>query len=146
MLLDLIAVMWKPVLASGVVMFIVGFLWYGPLFGKKWLELSGIPMPENKPPMKSMYGKMLTHLVLTILESAALFLFVLIPSSLSVTIYFTLFAFVGFYVPRQISDHLWSNKKLGLVAFDLSATLASLLLAVLTLFYVARMLIPAAAQ
>jgi len=28
---------------------IIGFAWYGPLFGKPWMKLSGISMPDKKP-------------------------------------------------------------------------------------------------
>lgn len=28
---------------------LIGFVWYGPLFGKPWMKMSGIIMPEKKP-------------------------------------------------------------------------------------------------
>ncbi len=30
---------WLAVLVAGVIPMVIGFLWYGPLFGKKWLAL-----------------------------------------------------------------------------------------------------------
>ena len=37
------------VLGSMVASIVFGFLWYGPLFGKPWMRLSGIVMPSEKP-------------------------------------------------------------------------------------------------
>lgn len=36
---------------------VLGFFWYGPLFGKKWMELSGIKMPEQKTGMATVMTK-----------------------------------------------------------------------------------------
>lgn len=33
---------WLAVIAASLVGFVVGFLWYGPLFGKKWLASVGM--------------------------------------------------------------------------------------------------------
>lgn len=32
---------WLAVLAAAVASFVIGFLWYGPLFGKRWMALLG---------------------------------------------------------------------------------------------------------
>ena len=37
----MVDVNYLAVLACGVVAMILGFLWYGPLFGKKWSQLMG---------------------------------------------------------------------------------------------------------
>ncbi|MDB5238972.1 MAG: hypothetical protein JWO00_307, partial [Candidatus Parcubacteria bacterium] len=42
------------VVASMVLSVVIGFVWYGPLFGKKWMALSGIVMPDVKPGMSTM--------------------------------------------------------------------------------------------
>ncbi|MFZ1702850.1 MAG: DUF1761 domain-containing protein [Saprospiraceae bacterium] len=39
---------WYIILATGLIPNIVGFVWYGPLFGKEWMKESGIsPDPAN---------------------------------------------------------------------------------------------------
>lgn len=39
---------WYIVLATGLIPNIIGFLWYGPLFGKAWVVEAGVnPKPEN---------------------------------------------------------------------------------------------------
>ena len=37
-----ITVNWWAILVAAVANIIVGYLWYGPFFGKKWKELSGM--------------------------------------------------------------------------------------------------------
>ena len=36
------SVNWLGVIGAAIVSFIIGFLWYGPLFGKQWMKLSKI--------------------------------------------------------------------------------------------------------
>jgi hypothetical protein len=38
---------WLAILAGTVAMFIVGWLWYGPLFGKKWGTANGVDMSAS---------------------------------------------------------------------------------------------------
>jgi hypothetical protein len=42
------------ILASMVASVIVGFIWYGPLFGKAWMKLTGMVMPDPCPPATAM--------------------------------------------------------------------------------------------
>src|SRR5688572_15674164 len=46
-----------------VILFVIGFLWYGPLFGNLWLKLSKIPAADiakaKKKGMKGMWKSML---------------------------------------------------------------------------------------
>ena len=37
---------WLAIIAAAVAIFVVGFIWYGPLFGKAWMESTG--MTEEK--------------------------------------------------------------------------------------------------
>ncbi len=41
MILDCSSVNWLAVLVAALAAFAVGFVWYGPLFGKKWASLHG---------------------------------------------------------------------------------------------------------
>jgi hypothetical protein len=40
---------WLAILAGTVAMFIVGWLWYGPLFGKKWGAANGVSGGSGVP-------------------------------------------------------------------------------------------------
>lgn len=45
-----------PVIVCAVLAMVIGFIWYGPLFGKKWLEVVGA-MPEDIEARKEMQKK-----------------------------------------------------------------------------------------
>jgi hypothetical protein len=49
------------------ILFIIGFLWYGPIFGKLWLKLSKIPASEiaknRKKGMKGMWKSMVLNFI-----------------------------------------------------------------------------------
>lgn len=47
---------WYIVLSTGIIPTIIGFLWYGPLFGKIWIKEAGV----NPDPQKVNMGKMIS--------------------------------------------------------------------------------------
>src|SRR3989344_7745207 len=55
------------VLLITIIIYIIGFLWYGPLFGKLWLKLSKIPATEiaknKKKGMKGMWKQMVLNFI-----------------------------------------------------------------------------------
>lgn len=50
------------ILAAVVVNMVVGFLWYGPVFGKAWVRLSGLPA-DFKPTSAAMIRATLLQLI-----------------------------------------------------------------------------------
>jgi hypothetical protein len=59
----MVPVNYWAVVASAVVMMILGALWYGPLFGKEWMRLMGMKGPDKmddkaKQAMMRSYGLM----------------------------------------------------------------------------------------
>ncbi|NNF26961.1 MAG: DUF1761 domain-containing protein [Gemmatimonadetes bacterium] len=40
-----------PALIAGIVTFLLGGLWYGPLFGAKWMASVGVTAADLKPPV-----------------------------------------------------------------------------------------------
>lgn len=51
------------IVVSMVVSVVLGFFWYGPLFGKAWMKLSGIQMPEKKPSASVMVKPIILSLI-----------------------------------------------------------------------------------
>lgn len=45
---------WLAIVVATVAMFVFGWLWYGPLFGKKWSAANGIAMGGGTPEPKVM--------------------------------------------------------------------------------------------
>ncbi|AYV55026.1 DUF1761 domain-containing protein [Leptospira kmetyi] len=60
------------VLAAVVVHFIIGFLWYGPIFGKVWMKEMNIPA-DFQPDKKEMYKSMGLMVIGSFLMSYVLF-------------------------------------------------------------------------
>lgn len=129
------------VVLASVIAFVLGFLWYGPIFGKKWGGLMGMKMDE-KPEMKNMLGSMgmnalgnlltayvlvfsigawipsiwAAHLETTAIDSAPWFY------ALNATI----FIWLGFFVPMQLNRVAWHERSWKLVAIDGSYDLVRL--------------------
>lgn len=51
------------IVASMIVSVGLGFVWYGPLFGKQWMKLAGITMPDQKPSMTVMIKPIILALI-----------------------------------------------------------------------------------
>jgi hypothetical protein len=48
---------WLDVIIGGVLLFVLGWLWYGPLFGKPWAKAAGREMNSSMPnPMTIVKG------------------------------------------------------------------------------------------
>lgn len=66
---------WLAVLAATVINMFVGFLWYGPLFGKQWLRMTGKTMDEmDSDPMMYVYtglAALVSSYVLALLVGAS---------------------------------------------------------------------------
>jgi hypothetical protein len=65
---------WLAVIAATLAGFLIGGLWYGPLFGKEWMVLNGITM-ENMPKhnLVKLYG---TTIFLNLIAATSLAMFI----------------------------------------------------------------------
>lgn len=105
-------------LAGAVTSMIVGFVWYGPLFGKKWAQVIGMKMPEGltRKEMMAMQKAMIPHYLLNFLVSFiqyyALGFFAALIGGLTVSgaLLYAVFVWVGFTMPVQAGTAIWSGK------------------------------------
>lgn len=108
------------VLASGVVMMILGYLWYGPLFGKPWLKLMGISktsMQGKGSEMAKNYGLMfLSALILSYVFNHVLLAFG--ANSISQALQGALWTWLGFIATTMFAGVLWTKKPVKLYAID----------------------------
>lgn len=106
------------VLVSAIVAMALGFLWYGPLFGKAWMQMMGVTSQTmNDPAMKkSMWwryllmfiGALLTNYVLAhALVFASTYMNV---SGLVAGLQAGFFNWIGFIAPVTLGAVLWENK------------------------------------
>jgi hypothetical protein len=117
---------------------VVGFLWYGPVFGKVWARLMG--MPEDFKPTKDAMTKAM------VLQVAGLFLtsYVLAHSgqvwrpsvwgagvdegsALMWGFMSAFFTWIGFYIPMQFSKVAWENRPWKLFFINIGHDFAVLL-------------------
>jgi len=65
--LEAASVNWLAIIVASVVSFAIGWIWYGPLFGKVWLAGSGMSAKDAKKMHKEgMGGKLLMNFIATI--------------------------------------------------------------------------------
>lgn len=57
---------WIAVLAGTVAIVVLGWLWYGPLFGKKWSAATGQALPSGMPETSKLVGTFLYSFVFNI--------------------------------------------------------------------------------
>lgn len=108
----------------------LGFLWFGPLFGKKWAKEMGIPFeekPDGKTMAKSMaiylFGSLLTIWVLAhtipvwmpstwgVGEDAALWVYAINGA---------FWNWLGFFLPLQMGRVAWEGRSWRLVLINSS--------------------------
>jgi hypothetical protein len=113
-------------LIGAVASMIIGFVWYGPLFGKKWMEVIGVsPAAAQKVSQKEMIPEYVTNFVVAFIQFYALGFFAAFIGGLTVpgALLYGLFVWFGFTMPVQVGNALWSGKpkKLAWTMFGLTA-------------------------
>lgn len=105
------------VLAAAVVSMIIGFLWYGPLFGKQWMALSGISKEQmDASKMKGMHQMYALTFIGTLLTSYVLAHAIFFASTyleiegLSAGLQGGFWNWLGFIAPVTLGMVLWENK------------------------------------
>lgn len=117
-----IAINFWAVIISMVLSVLIGFFWYGPLFGKQWMKLTGISMPDKNPGFAMMIKPMIISMI------GALFMAV----TMTYSIYFmggsgitagleaAFWNWLGFTVPVLLNFVAWENKSWKLFAIHTS--------------------------
>lgn len=109
------------VLVSGILMMVLGYLWYGPLFGKPWMKLMGI----SKSSMKGMktdvmiknYGLMfVSALILSYVFAYILVVFQV--SSILTAVTAAFWTWLGFIATTMFGGVIWTKKPLKLYVID----------------------------
>lgn len=118
------------VIVSAIVSMIVGSIWYGPLFGKKWIKLVGFTkeeMEKGKKDMPRTYGLMFVGSLLTsFVLSVTISLAPMQSMATGVTAAFWLW--LGFIVAVKMSDVLFEKKPWNLFYIECGYYLVFLLI------------------
>lgn len=127
------AINYWAVLAAAVMSIVLGFAWYGPLFGKKWMELNGMAMPDPKPSMKAMVPSIAISVVGTVLMTLALARLISVGEAYlgfggaANGLATAAMAWVGFIVPVNLNFRAWEGKPWTLFAINTGYWLALML-------------------
>ena len=134
------------VLIAVVANFILGFLWYTPLFGKAWGKEMGFNM-ENKPPASAMYKGMIFMVIGNFLM-AYVFAHNMavwnpltwgLPAaevSASATAFSAaFFTWLGFYFPGDLGSVAWEQKSWKLFFINTGYHFVSLIVVAMILAY-----------
>jgi len=137
-----ISINYLAILACVAAGMFVGFLWFGPVFGKAWAKYMGM---ENEQP-----GSMTVPLIIFAIGNLLIaYVFIhgievwrasswgLSPDVSNMVLVFNsaLFTWLGFFLPLQMGRVAWEKKGWGLVAINAGFDLVRLLIFALILTY-----------
>lgn len=122
---------WIEIIAAAVTANVLGFLWYGPIFGKQWIKLTG--MTETK--IKEAKAKGMTKSYAIMMVSAVVMAYVLSmfignagANTLTDGAMVGFWAWLGFAATIQLSKVLWGDESYNLYYLETGYYLVSLLL------------------
>jgi hypothetical protein len=137
---------WIAILVAVVANFIIGFVWYGPLFGKRWGKEHGYDM-NVKPPASEMMKGMI-FMIIGSFFMAWVFSHNIAawdprswgqeasPASPAVSaIMAGVFTWLGFFFPVDLGRVAWERKSWTLFFIDTLYHLISLIVMALILVY-----------
>src|SRR3989344_345684 len=125
------------VLGATVASFILGYLWYGPVFGKAWMAMMGFT-PDSMKSMKLSPAKAMTMgFIVTLIAAYVISYFtsVLSINGASEIWAFTFWSWLGFMMPITAGGFLWGNRSFKLSLFNAAYQLANLFVIALVLGY-----------
>jgi hypothetical protein len=117
------------VLGAAVASFVIGMLWYGPLFRKQWMKLSGVTAASMKKMKVTPARAMSIGFVAVLLTAYVLsnFVHVLGITTFSTAAQFAFWAWLGLVAPVQLGAYLWEGKPFKLFALNTTHNLIVLI-------------------
>jgi hypothetical protein len=118
------------VLGAAVASFVIGMLWYGPLFRKPWMKLAGITPASMKKMKVTPARAMSIGLVATLLTAYVLsnFVHVLGIMTWAAAAQFAFWVWIGLVAPVQLGSYLWEGKPFKLFVLNTAHNLVSLII------------------
>lgn len=116
------------VVAAAVASVVIGFIWYGPLFGKKWAGLAGMKMDKDEKMKSMMMTSMGGMFVVSAITAYVLSVLIgMMPTKdLMSGLMAGFWSWLGFVMPVQIGVVLWEGKKTELFLLNTFHSLFSL--------------------
>ena len=134
---------YTAIIVAVVINFILGFIWYTPLFGKAWAKEMGYD--PNEQPEKSTMLKGMAFMVIgnflfayVFAHNIAAWEFVPGMDEMSLTasaLNAAIFTWLGFYFPDELGATVWEKKSWKLFGINTGYHLASLIVVAFILTY-----------
>lgn len=100
------------ILAGGVISMIVGSIWYGPLFGKKWMEICGVSAIDEEKRKQMQKEAMPLYIIQFILSLLQIYILLNLVSwfgGFAKTVWVAFFMWLGFVMPTIAGSAMWNN-------------------------------------
>ena len=124
------------VLVAAIISMVIGFLWYGPLFGKTWMKLASMSETQIKGAKKKRMTKLyIIAFIGTLVTSLVLAHFIDYTESTKIGDAFqaAFWIWLGFIAPLLLGSVLWEGKSLKLFFLNAIYNLVSLVIAAIIL-------------
>lgn len=131
------------VLLCGISSMVIGFLWYGPLFGKQWMKLVGLTAEKIAKAKKDMPQTYTAMFVSSLVMAYALFHFIwyAAPGSLTllIAVKTAIWAWIGFVATVSLTKFLFTpeRKSIQLLFIETGYQLVALI-AMGIIFYILK--------
>lgn len=119
---------WLAVLVAGILPLVIGFLWYGPIFGKKWLnlmEMTAEEVQEDFNPLKTHGASFVLSLVTAYV--LAQLLAVMDGSGAMIGVHVGLLVTIGFVLNVGYQGVAYEQRKPGIFALSLGFNAVALI-------------------
>jgi hypothetical protein len=139
----LVPVNYLAVLLCAVSNMIVGYLWYGPLFGKEWEKLVGLTAEKKAKAKKSMAQTYSIMFITALIMAYVLFHFIWYAAPGSYTLFIAVktavWAWLGFVATVSLTKYLFTpdKKPINLLFIETGYQLVALIL-MGTIFYILK--------
>mgnify|MGYP001611288200 CR=1 FL=1 len=124
-----VSINYLAVLIAAIASMVIGFLWYGPLFGKKWMQLMNFDKKKIDEAKKKGMGKIYALAFLTTLIMSyvlAHFVDYVEAKTIADGIVLGFWVWIGFLATTQIGSVLWEGKPVKLYLINTLHYLVSL--------------------
>lgn len=119
---------WWAIIVSAIATFVFGMLWYGPLFGKTWMRLTGIiPSDDDK---KGMGCKMIIAFLANAVFAWGLAVLIVNLGIVSIALAFCIASTIWgcFVTMNYLNSVLWERTSLKLFFFNSAYNLLAVLI------------------
>ena len=105
---------WLAVIVAALASFIIGWLWYGPLFGNSWMKLNGFTKENIQEGGLSMPVILIVNYVATAFAALAIAMFIGAEANAGFGIFAGVMIAVFWIGTSRLNDVLYEKKPMGL--------------------------------